>query len=296
MKKTPYGWIYLFLAPTLILYATYTVWPILATVGYSFLSWNGFEKAGTFVGFANFAALAADPLFWNSLRATFVFMLIVVPVRVILSLFIALLVNWKRLPLRNVFRTMIFLPVVTTGAIIGVIMNMVFDPTHGPFNLVLTALHILHQPVSFLGDVRYVMGTAAGIWVWKWLGVCLIYWLASLQSIPGELYEAALVDGAGPGTTFWHITLPLLKPFAIIITILTIADSMRVFDLMMTLTGGGPYFKTEVIELFVYRWAFASTVPRLGYASSAALVFGLIFVVIAVLQLRGRTVFSETAE
>ena len=116
------------------------------------------------------------------------------------------------------------------------------------------------------------------------MGMSLIYWIASLQSIPTELYEAAIVDGASPIQTFKRITAPLLKPFAGIILVLTIGDSLRVFDLMLTLTDGGPFYATETIELFIYHTAFADRVPRLGYASAAATLFAAIFVVITLCQ------------
>ena len=284
-QNRPYGWIYLFLAPTIITYSLYTVWPTFATFLYSFLDWNGFESRGRWIGIGNYIELFHDPLFGNSLKVSFLFLLMVVPIRLFVSLGFALLLNWNRMKLRSVFRTMIFIPVVTTGAIIGVVMNMIFDPTNGPVNLILMKIGILRDPVFFLGSANYVLATGGVIWVWKWLGVTLVYWLASLQSIPEELYEASKVDGAGTFRVFGAITLPLLKPFTILIGILTLSDAMRVFDLFLTLTGGGPFFRTEVIEIFIYRWAFGSTIPRLGYASSAATVFGLIFILVTIIQI-----------
>jgi multiple sugar transport system permease protein len=291
--KTPYGWIYLFLAPTLVLYSLYTLWPVIATFWYSLLDWNGFQRQGTFTGLGNFRELFADPLFWNSLSVTFLFLIIVVPVRVLLSLAAALLLNWKSFHFKSVFRVLIFIPVVTTSAIVGSIMNMFFDPSQGPVNIVLTALGIIKEQIFFLGNADTVLATAGMIWCWKWLGISLIYWIASLQSIPDELYESAHMDGANAWKSFAHITAPLLIPFGIIILILTVSDALRVFDLMLTLTKGGPFFKTEVIEIFIYRWAFGASTPRIGYASSAAIIFGLIFVVMTVVQLSLRKIFQK---
>jgi len=284
-KRVPYGWIYLFLAPTLILYGMYTVWPVIGTVWYSLLDWNGFQRHGTFTGFSNYKALFADPLFWNSMRATFIFLLIVVPIRFLLSLGVALLLNWKQFHFKSFFRTLIFIPVVTTSAIIGTTMNMFFDPSQGPVNTVLNALGLMKEQVFLLGSADTALATAGMIWCWKWLGISLIYWIASLQSIPEELYESAHMDGANAWKTFTNITTPLLVPFGIIILILTVSDALRVFDLMLTLTKGGPFFKTEVIEIFIYRWAFAASTPKIGYASTAAVVFGGIFMVITTIQL-----------
>lgn len=284
-NRIPYGWIYLFLLPTIILYGIYTIYPMFATLWYSLLDWTGFSVSGKFVGLMNYKELFQDPLFFNSLKNTFLFLLYAVPGRFILSLLLGILLTSKICPLKSPFRTVIFIPVVTTGAIIGTIMNMIFDPNNGPVNLILEKLGLIDSQIFFLGHASTALITSAIIWIWKWTGTSLIYWIASLQSIPEELYEAATIDGAGSISKFRYITAPLLVPFASIILILTISDAMRVFDMMLTLTGGGPFYKTEVIELFIYRHAFSSSVPRIGYASAAALVFGLIFVVIAVMQM-----------
>jgi multiple sugar transport system permease protein len=285
MRRTPYGWIYLFLAPTLVLYGIYSLWPVVATLYYSFLNWNGFQISGTFTGLDNYREMFGDDLFWNSLKVTFQFILIVVPLRFFISLFFGLLLNWGRLRFRSIYRTLLFIPVVTTSAIIGTIMNMIFDPTKGPINVFLNALGLAQGQIFFLGSANTALATSGIIWVWKWLGTSLIYWIASLQSIPNELYEAARIDGAGTLRIFGSITAPLLVPFGTIIFILTLSDAMRVFDLMLTLTGGGPFFRTEVIELFIYRWAFGASIPRLGYASAAATIFGVMFMILTVIQL-----------
>jgi len=279
-------WIYLFLAPTLVLYSMFTLWPIVASYWYSLLDWNGFERSGTFVGLANYIELVQNPLFWNAFKNTFVFMLISMPIRVMLSLVAAVILNNKRLPFANLFRTILFLPVVTTTAIIGVVMIFIFDPSGGPVNLFLLKLGLVDRPIDFLGSSRGLY-TAMGIHVWKWFGVTLIYWLAALQTVPEHLYEAARVDGANAVQVFRYISVPLLIPFAIIIVLITALDTLRVFPLILTLTGGGPAFTTEVIEIFIYRQAFGATIPRLGYASAAAVFFGLATMVLALIQSAG---------
>lgn len=277
-------WIYVFLLPTLTLVGAFTIYPVIASIWFSFLDWNGFERAGSFIGLGNYSELVGDPLFWNAFKNTIVFLVLAVPLRVGLALLLAIILN-AQFPLVRVFRTAIFLPVVTTAAIVGVVMRYVLDPTAGPLNLALLNSHILGQPLNFLGSAGLALYSAVGIWVWKWLGITLIYWLAALQTIPRDLYEAAELDGAGAWTRFRFITLPLLTPFTLIITLITVIDATNVFDLMLTLTGGGPFYATEVIDIYVYRQAFTSNVPRLGYASAAAIFFGLSFIVIAVAQI-----------
>ena len=284
--KKPYLWIWLFLAPTLILYTMYTVYPIGATVWYSLTSMRGFtDRRVTYVGLNQYAMLFKDQMFLNSLSVTGRFLLIVVPIRFLLSLVMALVLNWKRCPWKNFFRTAFFLPVLTTSAVIGVVFILILDPTFGPVNIILRRLGLTElASYSLLGQQATALWTTGIVWVWKWLGNSLIYWLASLQSVPDELYEAARIDGANSWQLFKSIMAPLLLPFAGIILILTISDAMKVFNLMLTLTNGGPYYATDTIEVFIYRHAFQLSKTRVAYASAAATVFGLICMAVVILQ------------
>jgi ABC-type sugar transport system permease subunit len=280
-------WIWLFLTPTVVLYGIYTVYPIFASYWFSFVEWNGFESSKTWVGLRNYREVMNDPLFWNAFKVTALFTIAAVPVKVLLSLLVALLLNSPKLPLRNLFRTAFFLPVVTTTAIVGVVMQFVFDPADGPVNQLLLKLGLIDQGINFLGDSTSALWTVVAVYVWKWFGVTLIYWLAALQTIPDDVYEAAQIDGAGPVRMLRNIVLPLLKPFTIIITLLTLEATLKVFDLMLTMTNGGPFFSTEVVEIYIYRWAFAATVPQLGFASAAAVLFGLFVCLLGLFQLLG---------
>ncbi|HVW94108.1 MAG TPA: sugar ABC transporter permease [Devosia sp.] len=277
-------WVYLFMLPTVLLVATYTLWPMLASIWFSLLDWSGFEQSGSFIGLGNYAELLHNRLFWNAFANTLIFMVVAVPIRVGLALFLALVLN-AGLPFSRAFRTAIFLPVVTTAAILGVVMRFVLDPASGPLNEALLGLHLIDQPINFLGRAGLALYSAIGVWVWKWTGITVIYWTAALQTIPADLYDAARIDGADRWQRFVHVTLPLLTPFTIIITLITVVEATNVFDLMLTLTNGGPFYSSEVIDIFVYRNAFAANVPRLGYASAAALFFGVCVMVLAALQM-----------
>lgn len=280
-------WIYLFLTPTVVLYLLFTLWPMIASYWYSMLDWNGFSRDRTFVGLDNYREVIDDPLFWRAFRNSFWYMAGVVPLRVGLALLLAIVLNDPRLPFARFFRTALFLPVVTTTAIVGILMTFVFDPASGPVNTLLLELGLVDRVVDFLGHSTSAMWTAIGIDVWKWFGLTLIYWLAALQTVPPDVKEAAAVDGARPWQVFWTITLPMLKPFAIIITLITALGALHSFDLLYTLTGGGPALTTEVVEVYIYRWAFTASVPRLGYASAAAVFFGLATLVLALIQVVG---------
>lgn len=278
-------WIYAFLMPTFVLYGLYTIYPIIASYWYSFVEWNGFTADTEWVGISNYERVLADPMFWDSVRITFVFMLLVAPLRVFGSFVLATVLNSPRMPWSGFFRTVYFLPVVTTTAIVGVVMQFILDPGSGPIALALRRLGL--PTIDLLGDSDYALPTVALVYVWKFFGITMIYWLAALQTIPRDLFDAARVDGANALQVFRNITLPMLVPFLIIISLLTIEDCFRAFDLMQTMTAGGPLFSTEIIEIYIYRWAFAATIPQLGYASAAAVLFGLLVMIFIVLQAWG---------
>nr|WP_269449739.1 sugar ABC transporter permease [Auraticoccus cholistanensis] len=211
------------------------------------------------------------------------FLVIAVPLRVGGALLLALVLNSRFAPMRSLFRTLIFLPVVTTSAIVGVVFTLILD-AGGPVNTALVSMALLESPVNFAANSGTSLVTVVAVWVWKWLGITMIYWLAALQTIPPEIGEAARMDRASVWQEFRHITLPMLVPFLVIITLIDVISALNVFDLAVTLTGGGPAFSSEVMEIFIYRTAFQATVPELGYASAAAVLFGLMTMALALAQ------------
>lgn len=280
-------WCYIFMAPTLVLATLFTFWPIGASWYFSLLDWSGFTRDRTFVGLGNYRELFVDPFFWRAFGRSFLFMAVAVPIRLSLALIVAIILNDRALKLSPIFRTFLFIPVVTTTAIVGLLMTFLLSPVNGPVNQMLLRLGVVEAPVSFLGNPDTALWTIMGVSVWKYFGISLIYWLAALQSIPAELYEAAKVDGATSWRRHWDITVPLLKPFAVIIILITAVNTLRVFDLVYTMTQGGPFFATEVIEIYVYRNAFSvlgGGMPRLGFASAAGVLFGVAVMLIALGQ------------
>ncbi len=281
-------WCYVFMVPSLVLAALFTFYPVLASWYISTLNWSGLTDDQTFIGLANFREAAADPFFWRAFRRTFVFAFVAVPVMLLLSLVVAIILNDPFLRLRAMFRTMFFLPVVTTTAIVGIVMSLIMNPFDGPLNTALLTLGIIDRPINFLGAPDLALWSMAGIYVWKWFGISMIYWLVALQTVPAELYEAAKVDGARGLQLHRSITAPLILPFAILITLITFVGSLSVFPLIQATTGGGPAFSTELIELYIYRLAFAAGgQPRLGYASAVAVLFGVITLALTLLQVWG---------
>ncbi|SEE29006.1 carbohydrate ABC transporter permease [Ruania alba] len=271
-------WVYVFVLPTVVLFGMYTVWPSISSIFYSMLEWRGLGVDRTFTGLANYERALADPLFWRSVGVTMLIIAVTVPVRVALALVLAIMLNNPKLPLATLLRTAFFIPVVATTAIVGIVMGFVLDPSSGPVNALLELVGL--TPIDFLGSSDTALQSVMAVHIWKWLGITLIYWLAALQTVPLELYEAAEIDGAGTWGRFRHITLPLLMPFVVIITLLTVVETMQIFDLVLTMTGGGPFFSTLVTEVYIYEQAFAAANPNLGYAATLGVMFGILTVIV----------------
>nr|WP_246362876.1 sugar ABC transporter permease [Paenibacillus alba] len=209
----------------------------------------------------------------------------VVPLNLFIPLILAVILNRPRLKGASIYRTLIFLPVVTTTSIVGIIMVFIWG-SDGVVNDALMKIGLLSTPINWLGDAKWSMFTVVLISVWKNLGINMIYWLAGLQGIPKDLYEAAEVDGARGTKLFFNITIPLLLPIGAVILLLNVVNSLKVFDLIKTMTNGGPFFATDVVSTYIYRYAFSSEMglPQLGYASAAGLFFAVTISALAIIQ------------
>ena len=278
-------WCWLFITPNLIFYALFQGWPIIVNWYYSTLDWSGLSSNVTYLGLANFKELINDQYFWNAYKNSFIFMFGSVPLLITIALLAAVIVNNPLLKLASMYRTLLFIPVVTTTSVVGIIMVYIWG-SDGAVNFALQKLGLLDQSINWLSDPEWAMLTVILIYVWKNLGINMVYWIAGLQSVPRELYEAARVDGAGHARTFFHITLPLIIPVGLVILLLDVAGALKVFDLIKTMTDGGPFFATDVVSTYIYRYAFSSEMglPRLGYASAAGIFFAFTIVVIAIVQ------------
>jgi ABC-type sugar transport system permease subunit len=282
------GWIALFLLPFLVLYTGFTLWPLLATVIYSFFDWDGSKPLEQFVAMENYQRILADPIFWRAFGNTLVFSVGNTLIKLPLSLLAALVLTRKWLWFKNVFRTVYFVPIVIPVAMAGMIFTLLLNPANGALNDVLLGLGIVERPIDFLGRPGTAMLCLILVSVWQIFGQYMIYWMAALQNVPEELYEAAELDGAGEWAKLVFITLPIIRPVAIIIFFLALVNALKVFGLVVTMTGGGPSQATNVVSYFIYSQAFSEFPFRYGYASAAAVIFGL--AVLATMGLQGLVV------
>jgi raffinose/stachyose/melibiose transport system permease protein len=184
-----HAWHYVFVLPMLILFVLFTLWPMAGSIYYSFFNWDGVGPPTKFVGMDNFKETLINPYFWNAFKNNYIFAFAHLLVQYPIALLFAIVLNNAMLRARNVYRLLIFLPVVTTTAMIGLVFNVLLHPAGGPINETLLRIGLLVEPINFLGSEKLALLTAIGISIWKNIGITMIYWLAALQTIPHDLYE-----------------------------------------------------------------------------------------------------------
>jgi multiple sugar transport system permease protein len=282
--------IYIFILPASAVFLTWTLYPLGDALVMSFFHWN-LVGASQFIGFNNYTRALSDPVFWDAMRNICLYALISVPGQIILGLAAALLLDQK-LRFRALFRTLFYLPVVTGWVVVSVIFLYLYNGQVGALDYFLVnMIHLLPAPIYFLGDVNWALPSIAVLDIWKGVGWTMIIFLAALQGIPPEVYEAARVDGANAAQRLWRITIPLLRPaIAFLVVILSIgAFNSFVQIYVMTTTGGpgtagGPLESTESVLTFMYREAFNSA--DFGYGAAISYLFTLFMLAIALVQLR----------
>ena len=279
-------WGWLFLVPLIVMFSAFTVWPTVMSWWYAFFDWDGFGPPTDWVGLANFREVLGSGSFWNAFWNSFTFSLGALLIEFPLALCLAMLLNNTLLRGRNLYRLALFLPVVSTTAVIGLVIAVLLSPVGGVVNDALLTIGLIDRPINFLGNPDVALPTLIGIDIWKGFGITLIYWLAALQTVPKDLYEAAKIDGASARQQLASITIPVVMPIAAVILILTFQRSLNTFDLVQAVTRGGPVFSTDVLPTYIYRYAFDSSfaAPRYGFASAVGVVFGLFTLLITLLQ------------
>lgn len=285
-KVTP--WI--FLIPTIIGLFVFRLGPIVAAFFLSFTNWN-VVSSPTWEGLGNYVELMNSSVFWQVLKNTLVFSAIYVPGVMVTGLFLAILVNNK---LRGItfFRGLYYLPVITSTVAIGVVWSWILSPRFGILSNMLSNLGF--SPPSFLGDSRYALLTLTVVYIWKMAGYHMILFLAGLQNIPGEYYEAAAIDGATVWQRFRYVTLPLLSTTTFFIMIIALIQSLQTFDITFAMTEGGPSHASTTLSFFTYVNAFVHF--RMGYAASMSFVLFIIVGSITLVNFWARKYWVSTIE
>jgi len=269
-----------FVSPSLVLLLIFTAAPLLFALYLSFHSWNLLEPAKPFVALRHYIDLAGDSLFWNAAKNTAVYSLYV-PVTMALALAVAMLLN-RRIKGVALLRAIFFLPYITSFVAISIVWQWMYDPDFGLFNWALGLVGL--GPFPWLNSPTTALMALILMAVWIHIGFQMVIFLAGLQAIPNELYEAATIDGAGTWRKFWRITLPLLRPTTFFVLVTSIIGSFQVFTFVYVMTEGGPLHATDVIVYHIYQnaWQFL----RMGYASAMSWVLFAVIFLITLLQFR----------
>lgn len=258
-----------FVLPGLIVYAFFVFLPILAAVAISLTEWNGLSRP-VFIGVGNYAALLGDDGFLVALgnSAKFLFFYCVLPIAIglVLAAMVSSFANQERLALRTFF----FLPYIMPTAVLGIIFQWLYNPAFGPFNQLLKAVGLGSLAKPWLGDIRFALPAVGMVAAWYFVGFCMVVFLTGMQRIDPSLHDAAKIDGANPWQGFRHVTVPGLKPEVRLLLLFTVIASIKSFDLIFTMTRGGPGKATLVPNIYMYELGFH--LNRFGYAAAVAIV------------------------
>ena len=280
-------WAYAFLGPAFFFLLVLVMFPILFAFWISLHDWSLIPRNFPLIGLANYVEAIRDNLTLKSLQNTLIYTIGAVPVSMVLSLSLALIMNQDKLPLRTLFRTVYFIPVITSWVAVSFVWIWMFEPRWGLVNAFLRWFGI--TGIKWLASPTWALPAIMIVAIWKGLGYNMVIFLAGLQGIPREMYEAAQIDGANNWQRFWSITLPLLNPTIVFITVTAVIGSLQVFTpavVMTTVQGeaGGPINSTRVMVYHIYATAFRYT--RLGYGAALAFLLFALIMVVTMIQLR----------
>ncbi len=270
---------YLFIAPVVLLFGLFRVIPSIQTLLYSFYRVELLRHQFTFIGLENFRAMLTDEIFQRATANTLIYVATIVPISAALGLLLAVLFN-AQFRGKEVLKAIYFSPMVTSTVAAAMVWWWLYNPQFGLFNVLLRLVHIPDQP--WLMSSRMALPSIIIFSIWKTLGYNMIIYLAGLQAIPQQFYEAATIDGASPVKRFWRISVPLLAPTTTFILIYNSILAFQVFDQVFVLTGGGPANATNVVVLELYRQAYKRF--NFGYASAEAMVLFVFILGVTVLQ------------
>lgn len=271
---------YLYVAPNMILFLGFMIIPLFMSVYYSLVSWNGLGKP-KFIGLGNYAYIFTDKVFLKALANTFLFTLGTVPAIMILSLLIALLLNSK-IPWRGFFRSAIYAPAVVSTVVVGTVACWIFNDNLGLLNFILGffGLNAINWTTSTTAAMPMIIFTT----IWQRTGYNMVIYLAGIQGLSAEVMEAAKIDGATTWQRFRYVTVPMLKNTHVFVLVTAMIYSFRSFDLIYTMTKGGPLNSTKTIVMYVYEQAFSKN--YYGRASAGGVILVLIMLAFTILQNR----------
>jgi multiple sugar transport system permease protein len=276
---------YTFLLPGIMLFAIFMIYPLLKAFQMSLYEWSIFPgKESIYLGLDNYTRAFNDPITRIAFRNTVLYMAITVPGQMILAMIAAILLN-NITRGRVFFRTLYYLPVITSWVIVSLLFKYLFQWPNGLINnLLVDRFHLIAEPVQWLFQPSTALIAIIALGTWKGIGWSMVIYLAALQTIPIELYEVAAIDGADAWKRFWGITLPLLRPTVVFTLVMLVIGGFNVFISVVLMTGGGPLHKTEVLLTYMYNQAFDFL--DFGYGSALSYLLAGLILFLSVMQLK----------
>ncbi|OGO46575.1 MAG: ABC transporter permease [Chloroflexi bacterium RBG_16_63_12] len=273
---------YLFLAPALLVIAVFVLYPIVAVVYYSFTDYS-IVTPPEWIGLKNYQQLVQDPVFWQALRHSFIYLL-VTPTLIFLCILLAIVVN-RKLPGINVFRALYYIPVISGSIAVGIAWRLMLD-TNGLLNGILISVGILKEPVQWLAEPAYTLPIAMLLTTWMGLGYYMMIFLAGLQNISEELYDAALIDGCNAWQKHWHVSFPGLRPQITFVAVISSLAALEVFNEILILFGPLGGVLNSGVTMVFYLWRQAFRLQHAGMASAIALVLLVITLAFSIVNIR----------
>jgi multiple sugar transport system permease protein/raffinose/stachyose/melibiose transport system permease protein len=273
---------YLFVLPIALFFAVFVAFPFLRSFYLSLTEWSGFTSP-RFIGLRNFQSLADDPVFWKALRTTIVYTAVTTILQTTLPMLLAAFVNigWRG---GVVFRTLLFIPVIVSFVVTALLWQLIYDPNFGTLNEVLRAVGLDGLAHPWLADPTTVVPAIMLVSLWQSLGFYMLIFLAGLQGIDPNLYEAARIDGAGARQEFLRITVPMLRTVTAVVVLLNLINGFNTFDIIYVMTRGGPANGTQTVAYYAYLQAFSNQL--FGYGAALAYMMALFILGIALVYIR----------
>ena len=281
-KTNRWGWAFLIVASAMIM--IFSFYPMFSALIMSFKTGSSANMKWATPWYNNYLRMFKDKTFIMALKNTFLYLIIQVPVMLVLAILLAQLLNNPNLKCRGLFRTCIFLPCAISLVSYSLIFRTLFYDT-GMINTILMKLGIIHENIKWLGQTGTARGVIITALIWRWTGYNMVFYLAGLQNLDYQVYEAAQIDGANGWKTFWHITVPQLRPVIIMTFIMSINGTLQLYDESVNLTNGGPAGTTMTMSHHIYNTAFQGK-ANFGYAAALSFVVFILVAILAAINLK----------
>jgi multiple sugar transport system permease protein/raffinose/stachyose/melibiose transport system permease protein len=283
VARERWKWIVLLSIVPITIYTIIVIIPLISSFYYSFTNWNGFNPDYKFVGFANYLKIFQDNIFKLSIKNTLIWMVAAFILPVVSGLAIALILH-ERIRFANFYKSLFYLPICLSLAVIGQVWIWIYQPDWGLINTVLRSIGLDQFAIAWLANKNTALYSVIIAWSWQQVGLAMVIFLAGLTSIPAELTEAAEIDGASYWKSLRYVVIPLLSPATTVVIALSIINSLKSFDVVYMMTGGGPFHSSDTLAMFMYNESFKKYF--MGYGSAIAVVLFLIAMVIISIYFR----------